>query len=185
MTISNQSIIQQTKNWISQIVIDLQLCPFASAPFNTNNIDYTVIPRSDVTKHLHQIANCYGTLDNDSNIETQLLIFPDAYQNFEDYLDLLHLANQILKDLKYTGTYQLASFHPLYRFADSAEKDAANYSNRSPYPMLHVLREASLDKAIASHPNIEDVPQNNIAKLDEIGYQTMQKKLADITESSK
>jgi len=183
VTVSNQAAVQQTKNWISQIVIDLQLCPFASAPFNTNNIDYTVIPRNDISRHLHQIANSYSVLDNDTNIETQLLIFPDAYQDFEDYLDLLHLANQILKDLKYTGIYQLASFHPLYRFADSDEKDAANYSNRSPYPMLHVLRESSLDKAIINHPNIEDVPQNNINKLDEIGYLTMQKKLEAITES--
>jgi len=183
VTPSNQSIIQQTKDWVSQIVIDLQLCPFASAAFSSDSIDYTIIPRNDITIHLHQIANSYSVFDNDTTIETQLLIFPEAYQDFEDYLDLLHLANQILKDLKYIGIYQLASFHPLYRFADSAEKDAANYSNRSPYPMLHVLRESSLDKAIASHPNIDNVPQNNIDKLEEIGYLTMKKRLEAITES--
>ena len=182
MTLSSQTIIQQTKNWVSQIVIDLQLCPFASTPFNTNNIDYTVIFEQDITQHLHQIADSYALLDNEQKIETQLLIFPNAYKNFEDYLDLLHLANQILEDLKYTGIYQLASFHPLYRFADSTETDAANYSNRSPYPMLHILREESLEKAIANYPDIEKVPQKNIDKLDKIGYLTMQKKLEAITE---
>ena len=164
-------------------MIDLQLCPFASAPFNNNNIDYTVIPGSDITQHLHQIADSYRVLDNDTDIETQLLIFPDAYQDFEDYLDLLHLGNQILKDLKYTGVYQLASFHPSYLFADSREKDAANYSNRSPYPMLHVLRESSLDKVIARHPDIAQIPKNNVNRLDEIGYARMQEKLEKITEA--
>jgi len=183
VTISSQSIIQQTKNWVSQIVVDLQLCPFASAPFNAGNIEYTVIPRNDISQHLHLIADNYSILDNDTNIETQLLIFPDAYKSFEDYLDLLHLANQILKDLKYTGIYQLASFHPLYRFADSQEKDAANYSNRSPYPMLHILRESSLDKAIAAHPDITQIPKNNIKKLNQIGYSTMQEKLIKIKEN--
>jgi len=180
VTASDKSIIQQTKNWISQIVIDLQLCPFASAPFNTNNIDYTVIPRSDITKHLHQIANSYIALEKDTDIETQLLIFPDAYQDFEDYLDVLYLANQILDDLKYTGIFQLASFHPSYRFADSSETDAANYSNRSPYPMLHVLREKSLEKAIANHPNVEQIPRENTNRLNEIGYSKMQEKFEQI-----
>jgi len=183
VTITNQTIIQQTKNWVSQIVIDLQLCPFASAPFNTDNINYTVLPEHDITLHLHQIADNYVLLDNEEKIETQLLIFPNAYKDFDDYLDLLHLANQILKDLKYSGIYQLASFHPLYRFADSTETDAANFSNRSPYPMLHILREASLEKAIANYPNIEEVPQKNIDKLDKIGYSAMQKKLEAITET--
>jgi len=182
MSVSDQSIIQQTKNWISQIVIDLQLCPFASVPFNTNSIDYTVIPRNDIAKHLHQIANRFSALDNDTNIETQLLIFPDAYQDFEDYLDIVYLANQILQDLKYTGIFQLASFHPSYRFADSSETDAANYSNRSPYPMLHILREESLEKAIASHPNVEQIPMENTNRLNEIGYSKMQERLEQITE---
>ena len=182
MTVSNQSIIQHTKNWVSQTVIDLQLCPFASAPFKTNNIDYTVIPGSDIAKHLHQIANSFSVLENDASIETQLLIFPDAYQGFEDYLDILYLANQMLEDLKYTGIFQLASFHPSYRFADSSETDAANYSNRSPYPMLHILREESLEKAIASHPDIEQIPMENTNRLNEIGYSKMQERLEQITE---
>jgi hypothetical protein len=183
MAITNQTIIQQTKDWVSQIVIDLQLCPFAATPFSSDNIDYTIISERDISQHLHQIAESYAFLDNEKNIETQLLIFPNAYKKFDDYLDLLHLANQILEDLKYIGVYQLASFHPLYRFAGSTETDAANYSNRSPYPMLHILREKSLEKAIASHPNIKEVPQKNIDKLDKIGYPAMQKKLEAITET--
>ena len=102
-------------------------------------------------------------------------------RHFDNYLDLLDIANQLLEDLHYAGTYQLASFHPDYRFAGSAENDASNFSNRSPYPMLHVIRESSLEKAIANYPNVEQVPENNIKKLREIGYQEMQAKLKKIT----
>ena len=182
MTPDTETIIQQTKNWVSEIVIDLQLCPFASAAFNTNNIDYTVVHRRDITRHLQQIADCFTFLDDHKNIETQLLIFSDAYKDFDNYLDLLHLANQILEDLKYTGIYQLASFHPLYRFADSMDNDASNYSNRSPYPMLHILREKSLEQAITGYPDIEKVPEKNIRKLNKIGYVRMRKKLDSIVE---
>ncbi|HHJ36499.1 MAG TPA: DUF1415 domain-containing protein [Gammaproteobacteria bacterium] len=182
VTPDTETIIQQTKNWVSEIVIDLQLCPFASAAFNTNNIDYTVVHRRDITRHLQQIADCFTFLDDHENIETQLLIFSDAYKDFDNYLDLLHLANQILEDLKYTGIYQLASFHPLYRFADSMDNDASNYSNRSPYPMLHILREKSLEQAITGYPDIEKVPEKNIRKLNKIGYVRMRKKLDSIVE---
>jgi hypothetical protein len=182
---TNQAVIQQTKNWVEEIVIGLNLCPFASQPFHNDAIEYIVNTGDSTEQHLQQLADCFARLDARSNtsadIETSLLIYPDAYQTFDNYLDLLDIANQLLEDLHYTGIYQLASFHPDYRFAGSAENDASNFSNRSPHPMLHVIRESSLEKVISSYPNIEQVPENNIKKLREIGYKEMQTKLKNIT----
>jgi hypothetical protein len=101
-------------------------------------------------------------LDNETNIETTLLIFPNAFQQFDDYLDLVSLAEKLLKKNGYEGIYQLASFHPLYQFANSPENDAANYTNRSVYPMLHFLREESIDKALENYKSPEKIPDRNI-----------------------
>ncbi len=181
MNDTNQTIIQQTKNWVEQIVIGLNLCPFASLPFKNETIEYTVNSGDSTEQHLHQLADSFSKLDKMKSIETSLLIYPDAYQKFNDYLELLHLANLLLEELNYSGIYQLASFHPDYRFAGSAESDASNFSNRSPYPMLHLIRESDLEQALARYPDIELVPENNIKKLREIGYQEMQRKLKKLT----
>ena len=165
-------------------MIGLDLCPFASRPFQNNTIEYTVNPGDSTEQHLHKLAECFSRLDASADIETSLLIYPDAYQSFDDSLDLLELANHLLEDLDYAGIYQIASFHPGYRFEGSAEDDASNFSNRSPYPMLHLIRESGLEKAIANYPNVDLVPENNIKKLREIGYQEMQRKLKDITITS-
>ncbi len=180
LTISTQDIIQQTENWVNDVVIGLNLCPFASQPFQNNSIEYSVNSGDSLEQHLQCLADSFAKLDDSTDTETSLLIYPDAYQKFDDYLELLDLANQLLIDLNYTGIYQIASFHPDYRFADSAENDAGNFSNRSPWPMLHLIRENSLEKALASYPNSEKIPENNIKKLREIGYKKMQAKLNNI-----
>ncbi len=181
MSIANQTVIQQTKNWVEEIVIGLNLCPFAAQPFQNNTIEYTVNNGHSLEQHLQQLADCFVKLDTAADIETSLLIYPDAYQTFDDYLELLDFANHLLDDLNYTGIYQLASFHPDYCFAGSSENDASNFSNRSPFPMLHLLREKSLEKTIANYPNIEQVPEDNIKKLQAIGYEAMSNKLKNIT----
>jgi hypothetical protein len=101
-------------------------------------------------------------LDNDPAIETSFLIFPNAFQQFDDYLDLVSLAEKLLKRKSYEGVYQVASFHPLYLFANSDESDPANYTNRSIYPMLQLLREESIDKALANYKDPEGIPARNI-----------------------
>ena len=182
MSHTEKTVIQQTKNWVEEIVIGLNLCPFASRPFQNETIEYIVNSGDSIERHLQQLADCFTHLDSSAEIETSLLIYPDAYQQFDDYLELLDFANQLLDDLDYTGIYQVASFHPLYRFEGSAEDDASNYSNRSPYPMLHLIRESDLEKAITNYPDIEQVPENNIKKLREIGYKEMQDKLKKLVE---
>jgi len=175
---STQHVIQQTKNWVKEIVIGLNLCPFAARPFNDNTIDYIVASTQDekpaIEQHLHQLADCFSKLDNSAEIDTCLLIFPETYDQFDDYLELLDLSNLLLDDLHYSGIYQLASFHPEYLFDDTQEDDASNFTNRSPYPMLHIIREIDLEKAIANYPDVEAIPENNIKKLQEIGFEEMQ-----------
>lgn len=182
MSITTQTIIQQTKNWVSEVVIGLNLCPFAASVFAAEQIAYIVAHGDNKEQHLLQLVDCFTQLDSNDAIETSLVIYPDTYLAFDDYLDFLHLTNQLLKDLNYTGIYQIASFHPDYRFDGSHADDAANYTNRSPYPMLHLIRESSLEKALANYPDIEQVPENNIKNLRDIGYKTMQAKLKKLTE---
>lgn len=182
MTSTAQTVIQHTKNWIDEVVIGLNLCPFASRPFNEDRIDYIVAQSDQTEQHLQQLADCFTRLDKQSNIETILLILPQSYEVFDDYLELLHLSNLLLEELNYSGHYQLASFHPNYQFEASEVNDASNFTNRSPYPMLHLLREGSIEKAIRSYENIDEVPQNNIKKLRKIGFNDMQQTLTRILQ---
>lgn len=135
-----------------------------------------------MASHLQQFADCLAELDNTDSIETSLLIYPESYGQFDDYLDFLEMSNRLLDELNYTGIYQLASFHPDYLFADSSEHDAGNYTNRSPYPMLHLLRESSIERAVSSYPDIDQVPDNNIKKLHDIGYEKMRSIIEQILE---
>lgn len=185
MTTPDKNVIQQTKRWIEDIVIGLNLCPFAAQPFNDNRIEYIVSDNNEIEKDLQELAICFSILDNRVSIETILLIFPQAYKNFDDYLEILYLANLLLEDLKLSGTYQLASFHPDYHFEGSAIDDASNFTNRSPFPMLHILRERSIERAIKSYNHIETVPRNNIKNLREIGFNVMQQTLKDIQDDIK
>ena len=180
MTPAEQLVIQHTENWIEQVVIGLNLCPFAAPVFEANRIAYQVMEGSDTAAHLQQLADCLADLDNTAAIETSLLIYPQAYRQFDDYLDFLEISNGLLEELNYTGRYQLASFHPDYLFQGSSEDDASNYSNRSPYPMLHLLRERSIEAAISSYPDVERVPDNNIKKLRQIGLEEMQSMISHI-----
>lgn len=182
MTTSTEQVIQQTQRWVNDVVIALNLCPFASRVVSENRIDYIVVSGDSLEQHLHQLADSFAKLDETGDIETSLIIFPQAYDNFDDYLELLELANLLVEELNYAGIYQLASFHPQYQFADSTEDDASNFTNRSPYPMLHLLRESSIEKAVASYRNIEDIPNNNIKKLQQLGYAAMQQMLKNIME---
>ena len=171
---SPQLVIQQTESWIEDVVIGLNLCPFAASVFEAKRIAYQVVKGSDTALHLQQLADSFTELDTSENTETSLLIFPESYRDFDDYLDFLEISNRLLEELNYDGTYQLASFHPDYLFDGSTEDDASNFSNRSPYPMLHLLRESSIQRAVSSYDDIEQVPENNIRKLREIGVEEMQ-----------
>jgi uncharacterized protein len=166
------TIIEQTKKWITSVVIGCNFCPFAAREVKRNSIHYQVEISTDLNVCLLAFLQECIRLDNEEAIETTLLIFPNAFQTFDAYLDLLSLAERAIKKKGYEGVYQVASFHPLYRFADSNDDDAANYTNRSIYPMLHLLREEKMEQALQHYHAPEQIPERNIqfAREKGLGY---------------
>ena len=172
---NSEQVIDRTKKWIIDVVIGCNFCPFAANVVKQQAIFYKVEENTDVKACLASFVLEMERLDNDPAIETSFLIFPNAFQQFDDYLDLISLAEELLKRKGYEGIYQVASFHPLYLFANSDENDPANYTNRSIYPMLQLLREESIDKALANYKDPESIPARNInfAKEKGLAYMRM------------
>jgi hypothetical protein len=169
------TVIERTKNWIREIVIGLNFCPFARKPFKDELIVYKVDDTSDRAVALESLISICNYLEDNPSMETALLIFPNGFSDFEEYLDLVDLSEKLLKAEGFEGVYQVASFHPGYIFAGSDEIDPANYTNRSPYPMLHLLREDLLEIAIDKHANVDDIPNQNIAKAQSLGLEYFKK----------
>lgn len=150
---SASEVIAHTKRWISGVVIDCNFCPFAAREMRLDTIHYEVDTGTDRQRFPQAFLEECRRLDRHPENETTLLIFPNGLESFDDYLDLLAEAESLLVKHNYEGIYQVASFHPLYCFADCEPDDAANYTNRSIYPMLHLLREDTVEKALLRHPN--------------------------------
>ena len=155
-------IIGQTKKWIADVVVGCNFCPFASREIKNNSIHYKVENATELSLCLQSFLQECLRLDADKTISTSILIFPDAFQRFDDYLDLVSLAEKLLQKSGYEGIYQVASFHPSYRFAKTTADAPENYTNRSIYPMLHLLREEQIEKALSRYPNPERIPADNI-----------------------
>jgi uncharacterized protein len=169
-----QQIIEQTKKWVDAVVIGCHFCPFAAQVVLHKQVHYAVDTSMVSGSYIDALVRELTRLDTDNTIETSFLIFPYSFAQFDDFLDLVSLAEQLLNQNGYDGIYQLASFHPLYVFAGSAENDAANYTNRSIYPMLHLLRESSIDKALEHYNNPENIPVANIDFAKRKGLLSMQ-----------
>ena len=158
----HDSIIAHTKAWIVNTVIGCNFCPFAAREVKRDSIAYEVAADT-LPKHvLQKLSDAFARMDTDVSIETLLLILPAGFGSFAAYLKLVDAANAILKKAGYEGVYQLASFHPAYLFAGSKPTDAANYTNRSPYPMLQILREVSVSRAVDSYPDTSKIPERNV-----------------------
>jgi len=171
---SDAIIISETKAWLENVVIKLNFCPFAKRELINNNIRFTISKTGSVETVLETLVMECEHLDSDTDTETSLLILPEAFGSFYDYLDLLELAQTIIEARNYEGIYQLASFHPDYLFDGNDENDPANFTNRSPYPMLHLIRESSLEKALQHYEQPELIPENNIKKARKSGLKEMQ-----------
>jgi len=172
---TSEQIIDRTKKWITDVVIGCNFCPFAANVVKQQTVFYKVEETTEMDACLDSFVHEMKRLDDNASIETSFLIFPNAFQKFDDYLDLVSLAENRLKRDGYEGVYQLASFHPLYLFENSDENDPANYTNRSIYPMLHLLREESIDKALENYKSPESIPFRNInfAKEKGLAYMKM------------
>lgn len=165
-----QDHIELTQRWLEEIVIGLNLCPFAGHPFQDKTIRYVLVKESEPTEQFEYLKNELVHLMNTTSAETEttLLIFPNGLSEFSDYLDFLENAEQLLASADLEGIIQIASFHPDYQFAGTETEDAENYTNRSPYPMLHLLREASVEKAISTFIHVERIPERNIETMKEL-----------------
>jgi uncharacterized protein len=176
--LDNDVIIAQTKKWIIDVVIGCNFCPFAAREIKRGSIHYEVLFDTTDESSLQTVVKIFNLLDADDTIETALLILPHAYDTFTNYLDMVDKAEQLLEKKNYEGIYQIASFHPQYLFAGSTNMDSSNYTNRSPYPMLHFLREESVSRVVDAHPNIGDVPEQNVAFTQAKGLKYMQALIA-------
>lgn len=174
MNQTDSKIIEQTNNWIKSVVIECNFCPFAAKALLKKSIRYIIKSNVTIDESLKSLKDELNYLDTDKEIETSFIIFENDYTDFESYLDLVKKAERLLTKEGFDGIYQIASFHPNYCFADSDEDDAANFTNRSIYPMLHILREESLTKALSLYPNPELIPQHNIDFARQKGLQYMQ-----------
>lgn len=178
------SIISATEQWLTSYVIAYNICPFARRVHESGAIHYRVCEQPDLEMALQALmAECIE-LQANPEIATSLVIYPQGFENFDDYLDLVGIAEQLLSDQGYDGIFQLASFHPDYCFEDSDQQDAANYTNRSPYPMLHVIREDSLSQALASYPEPEKIPERNIDLNRKLGLEVLRRLLADCVSNT-
>lgn len=164
-------VVASIRAWIEQAVIGLDLCPFAKAPYRRDQIRYAVSDardadalREDLGYELHALAQ-----SDPATVETTLLIHPGVLTDFREYNAFLDVADDTVRALGLTGVLQVASFHPGYQFAGTAPDDVTNCTNRSPYPILHLLRESSIDLAVAGFPDAAMIYQKNIATMRRLG----------------
>ena len=168
-----KQIVQDTRRWLERAVIGLNLCPFAKAVYVKEQVHYAVSAALEPADMLEELAFELKTLvAMDVQVrDTTLWILPNSLHEFLDFNDFLVRANALLRKLRLDGIVQIAPFHPRFQFADAAQDDVANCTNRSPYPMLHLLREASVDRAVAAFPQASEIFGKNVQTLTELGEQ--------------
>jgi uncharacterized protein len=177
-----QAVIDCTRRWISSMVIGLNLCPFAQRVFQADKIRYVVTDAQDETALLRDLTGELKGLASApiSSVETTLLIHPRALGNFLDFNDFLSAGERRVADLSLRGTLQIASFHPAYQFAGTDPGAVENYTNRSPYPMLHLLREESISEVAGAMNDRLEIPRRNIETLKGLGRERILEKLKAI-----
>lgn len=157
-----QLAIQQVKAWLQEIVIGLNFCPFAQQPFETERIKYLVYTATNTQNIGKVVQDECKWLQQHPEIDTTLIIFPELLQSFAVFLQQVKNVNTVLERKKLIQAFQLAHFHPHYVFEGNSPQDAANYTNRSPYPILHIIRQEQLTKILKNIKNPHLIPQNNI-----------------------
>ena len=177
--IDDAAVVAATVHWLEQAVIGLNLCPFAKAVHVKGQIRYVVSHADTPEALLEQLMEEMQHLaDADAErVDTTLLIHPNVLGEFEDYNEFLDVADAALEDMGLDGELQVASFHPQYQFADTHPNDIENYTNRAPYPTLHLLRADSVERAVEAFPEAADIFEKNIATLRALGHDAWDKLL--------
>ncbi len=177
----HKSIIDATHRWVSDVVVGLNLCPFARRELVKERVRFEVTGASSEEALLIALQNELVHLNEHPEVETTLLVHPAVLQDFAEYNEFLATADGLLEYLELDGIYQIASFHPDYQFGGTKPDDAENYTNRSPYPMLHLLREESLERAISGYPGAELIPGQNIELMNRLGADEMRHRLSRLS----
>ncbi len=172
--------IKATKQWLEEVIIALNFCPFAKKEFVNNTIYYHHSSADQVKAALHELIEQCRYLQAHDEIETTLIIYSDGFRSFERYLDLVDYGNDLLVESGFEGVFQLASMHPEYCFEGEDYDDSSNFTNRSPYPIIHIIREASMARVLSVYNEPEKIPENNITLANEKGTNFFQEILQRI-----
>ena len=167
----DEQIIADVEQWLDEVVIGLDLCPFAARPRREKRVRIVVSHATDEEALLNDLQAELEHLSDTpaAELETTLLAIPDMLEDFADYNDFLDAVDLWVAQFGWEGDLQVASFHPQYQFADTELDDAGNLTNRSPWPLLHIIREESLEKAIEHYPDVDAIPERNIARMKALG----------------
>ena len=170
-SLSDDAVVAATRRWLERAVIGLNLCPFARAPYLKNRVRIVVSPARDEEALLLDLCEELQRLavTDEDDVETTLLVHPHVLDDFLAFNDFLDVADAALQQMKLEGELQIASFHPDYEFADAPLGDVANFTNRSPFPTLHLLRESSIERAVEAVDDTDAIYERNIARLREMG----------------
>jgi len=163
--IEERKIISRVHHWIEKAVIGLDLCPFTNSVYRQNKLRCWVSESKQVDALMLELYQQCQYLIETPKIETTLLIIPHQLQDFAEFNQVLDQVDALMAAYQWTGIFQIASFHPDYQFNNTSVDDRENWSNRSPYPILHILRESSVERALAGYPNPERIPETNIRTL--------------------
>ncbi len=173
MQAEQEKIETTVRDWIETMVVGLGLCPFAANVVNEGELKLQVCGAANVDTILAEFHESAMQLLRRGAEATTLFIVPQGFDEFEEYLDLLYICEDLLHAQQLDDQLQLASFHPMYRFEGAPEDDPANYSNRAPYPIVHLLQEAAVSRAVDSYPGADKIAERNIKRLRSIGLEAV------------
>jgi hypothetical protein len=182
MTSKTETIIANTQRWLEKAVIGLNLCPFAKAVHVKKQIRYVVSAATTPEALLEELMNELRTLQDadPDKLDTTLLILPYLFADFLDFNDFLDTVDIAVAEPEFNDEFQVASLHPQYQFSGTVPDDIENYTNRSPYPTLHLLREDSVDRAVAAFPDAGRIVDNNIGTMNKLGREGWKKLGLDV-----
>ena len=163
-----QKTINQARRWIEDAVIGLNLCPFAKSVYQQNKIRFIVSNSEQVDRLMHELYQQCQYLIETPGIETTLLIIPYQLKEFAEFNQMLDQVDALIEEYEWSGVFQIASFHPKYQFHNTSIEDRENWTNRSPFPILQILRETGVENALSGHPDPNRIPENNIRRLTEM-----------------
>jgi hypothetical protein len=176
---SRDEVIAQTRNWVEKAVIGLNLCPFAKSVYFTNQVRFVVSEARHLDAFLEQLDSELDLLAaaDPAEVDTTLLIHPELLPDFVEFNDFMQLAEDAIVEHGLEGVLQVASFHPAFQFADTEPDDITNYTNRSPYPTIHLIRESSIARAVEAIPDTDSIFEHNIATMRALGHAGLKKVL--------